>query len=142
MASTSHVKWTGGLEDGEGQIDTGSGAVGGSYSASSRFGDGKGTNPEELIAAAHASCYSMALTLMIGEAGHESESVETDAKVHLRKQGEGFEIHKIELETVGTVPGLSEDEFAELAEAAKEGCPISKALASVPEITLDAKLAG
>ncbi len=126
MASTSHVKWTGDLESGEGQIDTGTGAVSGSYSAASRFSDGAGTNPEELIAAAHASCYSMALTLMLGEAGHEPQSVETDAAVHLRKAGEGYEIHKIELETVGTVPGIDEAEFNELAESAKQECPISK----------------
>ena len=141
MASTSHVKWTGGLEDGEGQIETGTATVGGTYSAASRFSDGEGTNPEELIAAAHASCFSMALTLAIGAAGHDSESVETDARVYLRKQGEGFEIHKIELSTVATVPGLGDDELQELATAAKEQCPVSKALASVPEITLEARLA-
>lgn len=141
MASTSHVKWTGDLKGGEGQIETGSGSVSGTYSAASRFSDGTGTNPEELLAASHAACFSMALTLILGEAGHDSESVETDAKVYLRKQGEGFEIHKIELETVGTVPGITEQDFREHAETAKAQCPLSKALASVPEITLEAKLA-
>lgn len=141
MASTGHVKWTGNLREGEGKIDTGSGAVSGSYSAASRFSDGKGTNPEELLAAAHAACFSMALTLVLGEAGHDPQSVETDAKVYLRKQGEGFEIHKIELETVGTVPGITEEDFIGHAETAKKGCPVSRALASVPEITLEAKLA-
>lgn len=143
MASTSHVKWTGDLREGEGQIDTGTGAVSGArYSAAGRFGDGKGTNPEELLAAAHAACFSMALALILGEAGHDPQSVETDAKVYLRKQGEGFEIHKIELETVGTVgEDISEDDFREHAEMAKRECPLSKALASVPEITLEAKLA-
>jgi osmotically inducible protein OsmC len=140
MAATSHVKWTGDLRGGEGTIETGSGTVSATYSAASRFSDGAGTNPEELIAAAHAGCFSMALTLAIGEAGHEPQSVETDAKVHLRKAGEGFEIHKIELETVGTVPGLDADEFAELADLAKRECPVSKALAG-PEITLEATLA-
>jgi len=141
MASTSHVRWTGDLKSGEGRIETGSGAVNGAYSAASRFSDGKGTNPEELIAAAHAACFSMALTLVLGEAGHDPQSVETDAKVYLRKQGEGFEIHKIELETEGTVPGINEEDFREHAEAAKSGCPISKALAAVPEITLETRLA-
>ena len=141
MASTSHVKWTGDLEGGEGKIETGTASVSGTYSAASRFSDGEGTNPEELLAAAHASCYSMALTLFIGAAGHDSESVETDAKVYLRKQGEGYEIHKIELSTVATVPGLGDDELQKLAETAKEQCPLSKALASVPEITLEARLA-
>lgn len=142
MASTSHVKWTGDLQGGEGMIDVGSGAISGStYSAASRFSDGSGTNPEELLAASHAACFSMALTLILGEAGHEPESVETDAKVTLKKDGEGFTISKIELTTVGTVPEISEEDFIGHAEEAKKGCPISKALASVPEITLEATLA-
>ncbi len=141
MAATAHAKWTGNLSDGQGEIDSGTGAVKGSYTAASRFGDGEGTNPEELIGAAHAACFSMALSLVLGEAGHEPESVETDAKVLLKKVDDGYEVHRIELSTVGTVPGISEEDFKEHAEAAKKGCPISKALASVPEITLEAKLA-
>ncbi len=112
-----------------GHIDTGTGVVAGKYTAASRFGDGKGTNPEELLGAAHAACFSMALTLILGEAGHEPESVETEAKVYLRRTDTGFEIHKIDLETVGTVPGISEDEFRKHAEVAKAVCPVSKALA-------------
>lgn len=142
MAATGHAKWTGDLESGSGTVESGTKALEGKYSAASRFGDGKGTNPEELIAAAHAACFSMALSLILGNAGHAPESVETDASVYLRRTDDGFEIHKIELETVGTVPGIDEDEFRRHAEAAKRGCPISLALASVPEIALEARLAG
>jgi osmotically inducible protein OsmC len=141
MAATADAKWTGSLTEGRGEIGSGTGAVKGTYTAASRFGDGEGTNPEELIAAAHAACFSMALSLVLGEAGHEPESVETNAKVSLKKVDDGYEVHRIDLSTVGTVPGISEDEFKEHAEAAKQGCPISKALASVPEINLEAKLA-
>ena len=141
MAATGHAKWTGDIENGQGTVDTGTKSLEGTYSAASRFGDGAGTNPEELIAAAHASCFSMALSLVLGQAGHEPESVETDARVYLRRTEDGFEIHKIELETVGTVPEISEDEFQSHAETAKQGCPVSKALGG-PEITLEAKLAG
>ncbi len=140
MAATGHAKWTGDLESGQGEVDTGTKSLAGTYSAASRFGDGKGTNPEELIAAAHAACFSMALTLILGQAGAEPESVETDASVYLRRTEGGFEIHKIALATVGTVPGLSAEDFQKHAETAKEHCPVSKALA-VPEITLEARLA-
>jgi osmotically inducible protein OsmC len=142
MASTSNVKWTGDLESGEGKIETGSGTISGTYSAASRFADGAGTNPEELLAAAHASCFSMALTLFIGEAGHDAQSVETDAKVYLRRDDDGFTIHKIALSTVASVPGIDQDELEKMAGQAKDQCPLSKALASVPEITLEARLAG
>lgn len=143
MATTGHVKWTGGLRSGGGEIDTGSGAVSGlEYSAATRFGDDQGTNPEELLGAAHAACYSMALTLFLENAGHEPESVETTASVTLKQEGGGFTISKIHLETEGSVPGISEEDFLEQAQNAKEQCPVSKALASVPEVTLDAKLAG
>lgn len=142
MPSTSHVKWEGSVAEGKGHIDTGSGALSADYTAAGRFGDGGGTNPEELMAASHAACFSMALTLILGNAGHEPESVETDASVYLKREGEGFTIHKIELSTVGTVPGIDEAEFAEHAETAKAACPVSKALSGVGEITLEAKLAG
>jgi osmotically inducible protein OsmC len=131
---------SGDIESGEAKIDTGSGLVTGTVTAASRFADGEGTNPEELLGAAHAACFSMALTLVLGEAGHESESVETEATVYLRKVDDGFEIHKIELDTVGTVPGISAEDFQKFAAMAKDGCPVSKALAG-PEITLEAKLA-
>jgi osmotically inducible protein OsmC len=141
MAATGHAKWTGDLEGGQGSVETGTEALAGTYSAESRFGDGAGTNPEELIAAAHAACFSMALSLVLGQAGHTPESIDTDARVYLRRSDDGFEIHKIELETTGSVPGIDAEEFNRHAEAAKAGCPVSKALASVPEITLEARLA-
>ena len=139
MPAKGNAKWTGDLKGGSGTFTAGD-SLSGDYSYKSRFEDGPGANPEQLIAAAHASCFSMALTLILGNAGHEPESVETDAKVYLRKQGEGFEIHKIELSTVGTVPGIEESEFVEHAETAKAVCPISKALAGVGEIALEARL--
>jgi len=141
MAASGHARWTGGLESGSGTLDSGTKAVQGEYSAASRFGDGQGTNPEELIAAAHAACFSMALSLVLGEAGHTPESIDTDARVYIRRGDDGFEIHKIELETTATVPGIDADEFQRHAGAAKVGCPVSKALASVPDITLEARLA-
>jgi osmotically inducible protein OsmC len=141
MAATGHAKWTGDIESGQGVVDTGTKSLEGTYTAASRFGDGKGTNPEELIAAAHASCFSMALTLILSTAGAEPESVETDASVYLRRTDSGFEIHKIALSTVGTVPGLSDEDFQRHAETAKDHCPVSVALAGGPEITLEAKLA-
>ena len=140
MAATGHAKWVGDLESGEAKIDTGSGSVTGTVTAASRFADGEGTNPEELIGAAHAACFSMALTLVLGEAGHDSESIETEASVYLRRSEDGFEINKIELDTVGTVPGISDEDFQKYAGMAKDGCPVSKALAG-SEITLEAKLA-
>ena len=141
MAATGHAKWTGDIESGQGVVDTGTKSLEGTYTAASRFGDGKGTNPEELIAAAHASCFSMALTLILSTAGAEPESVETDASVYLRRTDSGFEIHKIALSTVGTVPGLSDEDFQRHAETAKDHCPVSVALAGGPEISLEAKLA-
>lgn len=142
MATTAHVKWTGGLQDGSGSVDTGSGAVEGlHYSAASRFADGDGSNPEELLGAAHASCFSMALTLFLEQAGHSPESVETTATVTLKQETGAYTVHRIALETVGTVPDITDEQFQDAAQKAKEQCPISKALASVPTITLDAKLA-
>lgn len=142
MAAESHIKWTGDLESGEGKFDTKSGAISGTYSAATRFGDEPGTNPEELLAASHGSCFSMALTLIIGTAGHTPESVETDAKVYIRRDDDGgFTIHRIDLATVVTADGLDDDELQKLATQAKDVCPLSKALASVPEINLEAKLA-
>jgi len=141
MAATGYAKWTGDIEGGSGTLGSGTGSVQGEYSAASRFADGAGTNPEELIAAAHAACFSMALSLVLGGAGYTPESIETDARAYIRRSGDGFEIHKIELETVGNVPGIDDEEFQKHAEAAKGGCPVSKALAGVPEVTLEARLA-
>lgn len=114
----------------------GSGAYEGSFSYASRFESGQGTNPEELIAAAHAGCFSMALSNILGQAGVEPASIKTTAAVHLGADG----ISKIDLETVGDVPGMSEADFRTHAETAKANCPVSKALAAV-EITLQARLA-
>jgi osmotically inducible protein OsmC len=116
------------------------GSYEGPYSFRSRFEEGDGTSPEELIAAAHAGCFSMALSGGLGGAGYEPESVETTAVVRLDKMGDGFKITQIELDTEARVPGIDESEFQAVAEAAKAGCPVSQALAAV-EITLRARLA-
>lgn len=134
------AEWKGDLEGGGGSFAGSSGELSGDYSAGSRFGDSGGTNPEELVAAAHASCFSMALALALSQGGHAPESIRTEANVQLLKDGEGFAIKRIDLVTVGRVPGIDDDAFQETAQAAKAGCPISKALAAVPEITLDATL--
>jgi osmotically inducible protein OsmC len=139
MIRTSKAQWNGSLKDGKGTVSLGSGAYEGQYSFSSRFESGTGTNPEELIAAAHAGCFSMALSAQLGKAGFTPTRISSDAKVHLEKVGEGFSITKIELVTEGVVPGIDEATFLEHAEGAKKGCPVSRALGAV-EITLDAKL--
>ena|SRR5260221_10057322 len=138
---TSEAEWRGNLREGAGRVKLGSGAFEGSYSFVSRFEDGKGTNPEELIAAAHAGCYSMALSAGLSKAGHPPTRVHTVAKVYLEKVGEGFGITRIELECDAEVPGIDAAAFQEQAEGAKKGCPVSKALAAV-EITLKATLKG
>lgn len=116
-----------------------SGAFEGAYSFTSRFEDGKGTNPEELIGAAHAGCFSMALSHILAEAGFTPTRVATQAKVKMDKIGDGFKIVRIELDTESEVPGIDEATFLEHAQAAKTGCPVSQALASV-EIILNAAL--
>jgi lipoyl-dependent peroxiredoxin len=138
---TAHAEWNGPIDSGEGTMALGSGAFEGPYSFRSRMQDGAGTNPEELIGAAHAGCFSMALSLVLGDEGHPPESISTDAKVKFEQQGEGWAITGIELTTVGRVPGMDEDAFVKAAETAKENCPVSVALGSV-DITLDASLAG
>jgi osmotically inducible protein OsmC len=137
---TSSAEWQGNLKDGAGTMRLGSGAYEGSYSFVSRFESGTGTNPEELIAAAHAGCFSMALSNALAGAGHPPTSVRTTATVHLDKGAEGFGITRIDLDTVGEVPGIDEGEFIKLAEGAKAGCPVSRALSAV-DITLTARLA-
>ena len=117
-----------------------SGSYEGPYSFQSRFEEGDGTNPEELIAAAHAGCFSMALSGELGRAGHNAETVETEATVHLEKVEQGFAIKKIVLRTRASVPGIEDSEFQQLAEAAKKGCPVSQALAAVDEIEVEAEL--
>jgi osmotically inducible protein OsmC len=137
---TAEARWDGSLQEGNGTMRMASGAYEGPYSFQSRFQEGDGTNPEELIAAAHAGCFSMALSGELGRAGHSAESVETKATVHLDKQDEGFGITRIELDTQARVPGVDEDEFRQIAEAAKKGCPVSRALAAVGSIELNAQL--
>ncbi len=138
----ANAKWEGDLEE-RPRFDAASAAAPyeGQYSFSTRFENGKGTNPEELIAAAHAGCFSMALANGLTQAGHAPTKVETTAKVHLEKGEAGFGIPKIELVTEAVVPGIDEAKFRELAETAKKNCPVSKVLAAA-EITLDAKLVG
>ena len=133
--------WEGNLTEGNGTVKLGSGAFEGNYSFTSRFEEGTGTNPEELIGAAHAGCFSMALAGALGKADFAPKIVQTTATVHLEKVGEGFGITRIELDTEADVPGISEEQFLEVAEGAKVGCPVSKALAST-EIHLNAKLIG
>ena len=137
---TANARWEGSLTEGNGTMRMESGAYEGAYSFQSRFEEGDGTNPEELIAAAHAGCFSMALSGVLGQSGHEAESVETEAVVHVEKEGEGFAISRIELRTRARVPGISDEEFQEAATGAKEGCPVSKALGGVNSIELDAQL--
>jgi osmotically inducible protein OsmC len=140
-ARTANALWEGSLQEGRGQMSLGSGAFEGNYSFKSRFEEGdNGTNPEELIAAAHAGCFSMALSLALAERGAQPESIRTEARVQLLKEGDGFAIKKIDLVTRGRVGNIDDAGFQEAAEAAKVGCPVSKALAAVETITVDATL--
>lgn len=134
---TADARWTGSLREGSGNIALASGAYDGPYTFKSRFEEGDGTNPEEMIAGAHAGCFTMALSLILGEAGHEPDSIRTHAKVSMAPHAGGFKISRIDLTTVGKVPGIDADQFAEFAETAKDNCPVSMALAAVDEITLD-----
>ena len=139
MDRKSEARWTGDLKTGKGHVKLGSGAYEGQYSFTSRFESGTGTNPEELIAAAHAGCFSMALNAALGRAGKQPSSITTTATVHMINGDAGFFISGITLTTRGDVPGLSADEFQKFAEETKIGCIVSKALAAVP-MTLDAQL--
>jgi lipoyl-dependent peroxiredoxin len=139
---TANARWEGSLQEGSGTMRMASGAYEGPYSFQSRFEEGEGTNPEELIAAAHAGCFSMALSLGLGQAGHEPESIETEATVAIDKVGDGFAITHILLRTRATVPGIDPDEFQRQAEAAKDGCPVSQALGGVESVELEAELLG
>lgn len=137
---TAEAEWKGKLAEGQGKMALGSGSYEGPYSFASRFSGGTGTNPEELIGAAHAGCFSMALAHMIGQEGYTPERVHTVARVHIDKVGDGFKIIGIELETNATIPQIEEQKFLEIAEAAKKGCPVSQALAGT-DIRLRATLA-
>lgn len=139
MERKASANWKGGLKGGVGKISTGSGALSDtSYGFAARFADGKGTNPEELLGAAHAGCFTMALSLMLEEAGMTAQNIDTTAKVTFGPIPGGFEISAIHLSVEANIPGADAAKFAELAAQAKSGCPVSKALR--PEITLDAKL--
>ena len=140
MPAKGTAEWQGDLKGGSGTFTAGD-SISGGYTFKSRFEDGPGSNPEQLIAAAHAACFSMALSNILAEAGSPPDSVQTEATVGLRNIDGKPTIAKIDLVTEGRVPGMDEATFVEHAEAAKAGCPVSRALASVPEITLTATLA-
>ena len=139
MDRKAEARWAGDLKAGRGNVKLGSGAFEGPYSFVSRFEDGPGTNPEELLGAAHAGCYSMALAHALATAGHPATSITTTATVHLTKGATGFSISGIDLTTRGVVPGVSAEVFLKMAEETKVNCIVSRALASVP-MKLDAQL--
>lgn len=136
---TAQATWNGDLENGNGTMKFGSGAFSGSYSFASRFENGEGTNPEELIGAAHAGCYSMALSNELAQAGHNPRSVHTDATVNLEMTDEGPSISTVTLNVQANIPGIDEEAFLEIAEGARENCPVSKALGGV-DIRLETTL--
>jgi len=139
MIRKAWAVWNGGIKDGGGTISTETGALReAAYGFKARFENGKGTNPEELIGAAHAGCFAMALSLVLGEAGFTPEKIETHADVSLEKLDGGFEITASHLKVVATIPGLDDVKFQEMANKAKTGCPVSKLLKA--NITMDAKL--
>jgi lipoyl-dependent peroxiredoxin len=140
MPAKGTAEWKGDLPTGSGTFTAGD-SISGGYTFKSRFEDGPGSNPEQLIAAAHASCFTMALSNMLAQAGNPPDSVQTEATVTLRMVEGVPTITKIALVTVGRVPGIDAAAFAEHAAAAKAGCPVSRALAGVPDITLEASLA-
>jgi osmotically inducible protein OsmC len=141
MKRKASAVWKGGLKDGEGRISTDSGVLADTqYSFSTRFEEGSGTNPEELIAAAHAGCFSMALSGQLGNAGLTAESINTTAAVTLQKTDAGFTITKVHLEVRARVPGADQQAFETAANNAKAGCPVSRVLNA--EITMDAQLEG
>ena len=139
VTRTAEAEWRGRVQDGTGKVALGSGAFEGGYSFGSRFEAQAGTNPEELLGAAHASCFSMALSLLLTEAGFTPDLIRTTAKVRIEKLQDGFAITRIDLSTEGQAPGLTAEAFSGYADTAKRGCPVSKALAGV-EISLTASL--
>lgn len=139
MIKKASAVWKGGIKDGGGTISTETGVLNEApYGFKARFEDGKGTNPEELIGAAHAGCFSMALSLMLGQEGLTPERIETHAAVTLEKSGDGFEITSSHLDVKAKIPGADQAKFMEIANKAKVGCPVSKLLKA--NITMDAKL--
>jgi lipoyl-dependent peroxiredoxin len=139
MKRKASAVWNGGLKDGKGALSSASGVLNSTpYSFATRFEDKPGMNPEELIAAAHAGCFSMALSAILGESGVTPDSISTTATVSIEKQGDGFAITESHLEVRAKVPGIQEAKFMEAAKKAEEGCPVSKVLNA--KITMDAKL--
>ncbi len=136
----AQANWQGNLKEGRGRMEVGSGACASEYSATARFESNQGTNPEEMIGAAHAGCYSMALANLLADAGHDPTRIDTSAFVDLEKEGNGFKISTITLNTKAQVPGMHEDKFKEMAQKARDNCVVSKALAGV-NIALNAELA-
>ena len=135
------AEWHGDLQSGSGTVTVGNGVFEGAYSYESRFGEGEeGTNPEQLIAAAHAACFTMALSNILSSAGHAPESVRTSARVQLRNVDGAPTLTRVDLDTEGRVAGIDQQQFEEYAEQAKAGCPVSRALAGIPEMELSAKL--
>jgi osmotically inducible protein OsmC len=139
IVKTAKAEWHGNLKEGKGRVSLESGNLDSSYGFNTRFGDEKGTNPEELLGAAHASCFSMALSNKLSINGNPPEYIRTEDKVHLDKVGEGFKVTKIEVIMEASVPGIDEETFKRIAEDAKVNCPISQALKGT-EIVLNAKL--
>jgi osmotically inducible protein OsmC len=137
---SANAEWKGDLTSGTGSFSSASGQLGGAYTFESRFTESGGTNPEELVAAAQAACYSMQLGAMLAQGGTAADSIRTDAKVQILKQGDHFAITKVDLVCVGRVPGIDDATFQETAKAAKEECLISRALGAIPEHNLEARL--
>lgn len=137
----ANAEWEGTLKDGNGRLRTETGAVDGRYSFSSRFEEGTGTNPEELIGAAHAGCFSMAFSGALVKSGYTPRNIRTEDKVYVEKIGDGFTITKIEMSTEADVPDIDEETFLRIADDAKNNCPVSRALKGV-DITLNARLRG
>ncbi|MDW0358306.1 OsmC family protein [Vreelandella venusta] len=140
MDSKASARWEGGLKDGQGNVATESGALDASYSFKQRFEGAPGTTPEELIGAAHASCFSMALSMILGEKGFTADAIDTNARVTLSQSADGFDISSIHLDVVASVSGADEAAFQEAAETAKANCPVSKVLNA--DITMEATLKG
>jgi len=139
-ARNGSAVWRGDLESGSGTVTVGDGVFEGAYSFQSRFAEGEGTNPEQLIAAAHAGCFTMALSSILSAAGHAPESVRTNARVQLRNVDGAPTLTRIDLDTQGHVAGVGQEQFQRYADEAKATCPVSRALAGIPEIVLTAKL--
>ena len=139
IQKTGSAKWTGSLKEGKGHVSTQTGVLNDQpYGFNTRFEGADGTNPEELIGAAHASCFSMALSMILGEDNLTPDSIETKATVHLEQKDGGFHIPKVHLDVTASIPDATEEQFSKAAQTAKENCPISKLLTA--EITMDAKL--